>query len=143
MLDIVSILIFVLSKQRSNNATLKIQKLALMKKTFKVKKLKTIATGDFTTGNLVSSNDYRSVSYWKGNDEIRQGREKTYVILAGSTTVNGSACFAQHVYEVIEVPDDLNIEGMNAVWNDDYELQSVGGIGNIIFSDNFEELPHY
>lgn len=145
MHGIVSFLTFVTSKQRSDIAALKIfKKVSTMKKVFEVKKIKTIPNGGFKTGTSISSNDYRQVDYWKGYDEIRQTKSKTYLTISGMCTVNGRKCYAEHLFEIINPNNNqLDIAGLNAVWYYDEALQFNGGIGKVVFSDNFDDLPQY
>jgi len=109
-----------------------------MIKKFKVSYLKTVTSG-FNTGKCISDNEYRQIGYWKGCDAVRQTKQKNYLVVAGSTTVGNSQCFAEHIYEILEAPQGLDITGLNFNdYGEDYSLQFRGGVGNIIFSNQPE-----
>lgn len=106
---------------------------------FRVRFHKTTTSG-FNTGQLLSDNDYRTIGPFKGCDEIRQGRTKKYVAIAGQVVTAYGRTYGEHVYEILEAPQGFDIAGKNAVDNSDAYPRS-GQEGKIIFADNYDELP--
>ena len=106
--------------------------------TFKEKYIKTVPC--FSTGTLVSSNAYRQNGPWKGREEVRKTRNKTYLVLAGSKYYGNSIGYAELVFEIIAPTENMSIEGLD--FHDLYcmPLPKVGEVVEITFSS---EVPNY